>query len=50
MSSPTGPQSLPLHKQLDEMVRGAALRGISIFTQFVWPWHLLRETLVICKY
>lgn len=52
ISSPTGPvTSTELYqKQLDVILRAAVLGGISIFIQFVWPWHLLRETLVICKY
>ena len=49
---PTGPvTSAELHQeQLGFILHAAVLGGISIFIQFVWPWHLLGETLVICKY
>lgn len=52
ISYPTGPLTSTelYHEQLGFILRAAVLRGISIFIQFVWPWHLLGETLVICKY
>lgn len=40
----------PHQEQLGFTLHAAVLGGISTFTQFVWPWHLLGDTLVICKY